>query len=244
MNEKVVRDEIVRAGKKLAERFFVAANDGNISCRISENEVLITPTGINKGDVKEEDILKVDMDGNVLSGEKSPTSEMKMHLEVYEKRNDVRAIVHAHPPAATGYAACRIPLDRNILLPEVIFNLGRIGLADYATPTTEEVPQSVSGVISDCDAVILANHGALTVAENVMAAYYRMETLEMYARINLIATLIGKPAYLNDEQIERLFSIRNERGWGTLKRSSEDLSEELVEKITEVVVRVLQSTIL
>ncbi len=239
MNEVDVRKEIVKAGKKLAERFFVAANDGNISYRIADNEILITPTGVNKGDVREEDILKVDMKGNVISGTMKPTSEMKMHLRVYEVRRDVKAIVHAHPPAVTGYAACRIPLDREILLPEVIFNLGRIGLSDYATPTTEEVPESVAGIINECDAVMLANHGALTVGETVMEAYYRMETLEMYARINLVARLLGRPAYLSDDQIDKLFEVREERGWGSLK--SGDVDEKLVENITEIVVKVLKN---
>ena len=241
MEESEIRQEIVRAGKKLAEHFFVAANDGNISYRYSQNEIFITPTGINKGDVRVEDILKVDLKGNVISGKLSPSSEMKMHLRVYEIRSDVKAIVHAHPPAITGYAASRIPLDRNILLPEVIFNLGRIGLTDYATPTTEEVPRSVESVIADCDAVMLANHGALTVGENVMEAYYRMETLEMYARINLVASILGKPAYLDENQIKKLFAIRNERGWGTLRTGRAEIDEALVEKITEVVVKVLSS---
>ncbi len=240
-NESAIRSEIVKAGKKLAERFFVAANDGNISCRIGENEILITPTGVNKGDIREEDILKVDMEGNVISGTMSPTSEMKMHLRVYEIRSDVKAIVHAHPPTITGYAACRIPLDREILLPEAIFNLGRIGLTDYATPTTDEVPESVARIVKDCDAIMLANHGALTVGSTVMDAYYKMETLEMYARINLTARLLGKPAYLNEGQIERLFAIREERGWGTLRSGSEVIDEKLVESITEIVVKVLQS---
>ncbi len=221
-DEVTVKREIVKAGKKLAERFFVAANDGNVSCRIGDNEILITPSGVNKGDVREEDILKVDMKGNIIEGDMKPSSEMKMHLRVYEEREDVKAIVHAHPPVVTGYAACRIPLDREILLPEVIFNLGKIGLSSYATPTTEEVPESVADIIRECDAVILANHGALTVGKGVMEAYYRMETLEMYARVSLVARLLGNPAYLNSEQIDRLFEVREERGWGSLKSGKED----------------------
>lgn len=212
--EAAARRSIVEAGRRLAERFFVASNDGNISCRIADNEVLITPTGVNKGEVNEDCILKVDMSGRVLSGSMKPTSEMKMHLAVYRTRPDVRAVLHAHPPTATGFAACRKPLDRDVFLPEVIFGLGRIGLADYGTPSTEELPRAVEKEIPTCDALLLSNHGALTVGTDPMQAYWRMETLEMYARIHLVTGLLGGAAVLSPAQTEALFRVRESQGWG------------------------------
>jgi L-fuculose-phosphate aldolase len=176
--EDDLRQQICDAGKRLYDRFFIAANDGNISCRLNEGEILITPTGTNKADIQPDQILKVDFKGNVLTGYMKPTSEMKMHLMVYDKRQDIQAIVHAHPPTATGFAASGVRLDQDVLLPEVIFGLGRIGFAGYATPTTQEVPEAVAREIGDCDAMLLSNHGALTVGDTVLQAYYRMETLQ------------------------------------------------------------------
>lgn len=220
MEERSARRSIVEAGKRLTERFFVASNDGNISVRIAENEVLITPTGVNKGEVTEDCILKVDMAGRVLSGTMKPTSEMKMHLAVYRTRPDVKAVLHAHPPTATGFAACRKPLDKDVFLPEVIFGLGRIGLADYGTPSTEELPRAVEKEIPTCDALLLSNHGALTVGADAMQAYWRMETLEMYARIHLVTGLLGGAAVLSPEQTEALYRVRESQGWGGKKPGS------------------------
>ena len=163
MQEAEARRQIVEAGKRLRDRFFVASNDGNISARLSANEILITPTSVNKGDVTAEGILKIDMQGTVTSGSLKPSSETKMHLAVYKTRADVQAIVHAHPPAATGFAACRIRLDQDVILPEVVFGLAKIGFAEYGTPTTEAIPNAVVKEIPDCDALLLSNHGALTV---------------------------------------------------------------------------------
>lgn len=239
VEEKDLRLEIVDAGRRLYDRFFVASNDGNISCRLSEGEILITPTGMNKADIAPDQILKVDFKGNVLAGYMKPTSEMKMHLMVYERRPDIRAIVHAHPPAATGFAACQMRLDEDVLLPEVVFGLGKIGFAEYATPTTTEVPEAVAKEITKCDAMLLSNHGALTVADTVLGAYYRMETLEMYSRIRLVSHLLGKARTLSEAQIQDLVRIREERGWGKTAEQP-PLDQNAVDVISEVVLRVLR----
>lgn len=237
--ENRIRDSIIKAGRKLAERFFVAANDGNISARLGGSEILITPTGVNKGDLTPEMLLKVDGEGKVLSGTLKPTSEMKMHLAVYRRRPEVRAIVHAHPPAATGFAACRIRLDREVVLPEVIFGLGRIGFAEYATPTTAEVPQAVEKEIGGCEALLLANHGALTVGEEVEQAYYRMETLEMYARIRLVTHLLGGPKVLEEEQVQKLQNVRQLHGWGGGASSAQD--EAVIQTVARIVLEILKA---
>ena len=238
-SEQQLREHIVEAGKRLQERFFVAANDGNISARLPDRRFLITPTGVNKGDMTEDMLLTVDEQGQVLSGDLKPTSEMKMHLAVYRQRSDVHALVHAHPPTATGFATSRIRLDQDVILPEVVFGLGRIGFSEYGTPTTEQVPEAVSREIADCDALLLANHGALTVGTSVMQAYYRMETLEMYARIRLVTIQLGGPAALSDPEVQELFRIRRQRGWGS--SPTLEVDPRAVELISRVVLQVLQA---
>jgi L-fuculose-phosphate aldolase len=236
-----LRRRIVEAGRRLHDRFFVASNDGNLSARLGGDRFLITPTGVNKGDLAPEDLLLVDAQGRVLAGARKPTSEMKMHLAIYRLRPEVGAVVHAHPPAATGFAACRIRLDQDVLLPEVIFSLGRIGFAEYGTPTTEEIPQAVEKEIANCEALLLANHGALTVGEEVLAAYYRMEVLEMYARVRLVTRLLGEPKALNEAQLRELEKVREAQGWGRAKAVGE-LDPQLVGIIAQVVLEVLRGS--
>lgn len=242
LNQAELRQRIVEAGRRLHARFFVASNDGNISARLGENEYLITPTSVNKGDLTPEQLLLIDGQGKVLSGTMRPTSEMKMHLAIYRKRSDVRAVVHAHPPAATGFAACRIRLDQDVLLPEVIFSLGRIGFAEYGTPSTEEIPQAVEKEIAQCEALLLANHGAITVGEDVLAAYYRMEVLEMYARVRLVTRLLGEPKTLNEAQVRELQKVREAQGWGRSRPGSPgvELDPQVVGIITQVVLEILK----
>ena len=240
MLEADARPQIVEAGKRLRDRFFIASNDGNISARISGNEVLITPTGVNKGDVTLETILKIDMQGNVISGGGKPSSETKMHLAVYRTRPDVQAIVHAHPPTATGFAACHIRLDQDVILPEVVFGLGKIGFAEYGTPTTDEIPNAVVKEIPDCEALILANHGALTVGPDVMQAYYRMEVLEMYARVKLVTRILGEPKPLMSDAVSELYKVRDRQGWGRKKPGIEDVDPALIDVIAQVVVEILK----
>jgi len=240
MSEAELRQKIVEAGRRLHERFFVASNDGNISARLADGRFLITPSGVNKGDIAPEDLLLVDGAGQVLAGTKKPSSELKMHLAVYRKRPDVQAVVHAHPPTATGFAACRIRLDQDVLLPEVIFSLGRIGFAEYGTPTTEEIPQAVEKEIAQCEALLLANHGAITVGEDVLAAYYRMEVLEMYARVRLVTRLLGEPKSLTDAQVRELEKVRESQGWGRRQAGGAEIDPQIVGIITQVVLEILK----
>ncbi|MGA2639635.1 MAG: class II aldolase/adducin family protein, partial [Spirochaetia bacterium] len=213
----------MEAGRRLRDRFFIASNDGNLSARVSGERFLITPTSMNKGDVTAEQILTLDMQGNVVAGDLKPSSETKMHLAVYRARPDVQAIVHAHPPTATGFAACRIRLDQDVILPEVVFGLGKIGFAEYGTPTSDEIPRAVVKEIPDCEALLLSNHGALTVGSDVMQAYYRMEVLEMYARVRLVTRLLGEPKPLSATEVGALQRVREEQGWGRKGASLEGL---------------------
>jgi L-fuculose-phosphate aldolase len=231
------RHAIVEAGRRLYERFFIAANDGNISCRLSSGEILVTPTGVNTGDLKPDQILKVDAEGRLLAGSLEPTSELKMHLLIYRLRPDLSAIVHAHPPAATGFAAARVRLDEEVVLPEVIFGLGRIGFAEYGTPSTEELPRAVEKEIGDCDALLLSNHGALTGADTVLRAYYRMETLEMYCRVLLVTRLLGGARPLSPGQVEELKLVRQRQGWSGSRESPD---QETIDLVVETVLEVLR----
>ena len=236
MQDGDARRQIVEAGRRLHDRFFVASNDGNLSARLSGDRILITPTGMNKGDMTAEQLLTIDMEGRVIAGPLKPSSETKMHLAVYRARPDVQAIVHAHPPAATGFAACRIRLDQDVILPEVVFGLGKVGFAEYGTPTTDEIPNAVVKEIPDCEALLLSNHGALTVGPDVMQAYYRMEVLEMYARVRLVTRILGEPKPLSPDEVSELHKVRERQGWGRAGSAE----PELVDLIARVVVEVMK----
>ncbi len=202
-----VLEEICEVGRRLYNKNFVAANDGNISVKVGENEIWATPTGVSKGFLTPDMLVKVDMEGNVLEGTWKVTSELLMHLRVYKERPDVNAVVHAHPPYATTFAVCGIPLDKYII-PESILILGHVPIARYGTPGTQEVPDAVAEVIKDCDAILLENHGALTCGHDLFSAYYKMESLEFYAQISFNARFLGGARELSDENLRKLMERR------------------------------------
>ncbi|MGA2624221.1 MAG: class II aldolase/adducin family protein [Bacteroidota bacterium] len=210
MNLFNLRKDIVEVGRRVWNRGYVASNDGNISARLDENRVLITPTGVSKGFMKEDELVIVDLKGNVKSGKK-PSSEMFLHLEVYKHRPDVHGIVHSHPPFATGFAVAGIPLDKCIL-PEVVIALGGIPLVEYGTPGTEEFFRPVIRIVDKNDAFLLANHGTLTIGKDVYNAYYKTETLEHFAHIAFVAQQLGAMNVLNKEQVQKLTDLREKFG--------------------------------
>ena len=191
----------------------VASNDGNISVRISENEYLCTPTGVSKGFMTPEYICKIDGEGNVLEANEGfrPSSEIKMHLRVYAKRPDVKAVVHAHPIFATSFAIAGIPLTQPIM-PEAVIALGEVPIAEYGTPSTEEIPDAVEKYLPYYDAVLLANHGALSYSDSLLAAYHKMESLEFYAELLFRSRQLGGPKEFTNEQVKRLYEIRRKFG--------------------------------
>jgi len=210
-SEFQLKQDIVEVGRRIYNQGFVASNDGNISVRIGDNAVLTTPHGVSKGFMTPEMICKVDLDGKMISGTWSPSSELLLHLDVYKNRSDVKAVVHAHPPTATGFAVAGIPLA-GYTLPEIVISLGTIPLCDYATPSTGEVADSVRKYLERHDAFLLANHGALTVGTDVFNAYYKMESMELYAKISLTARQLGGEKQLSPAQVERLLEIRKKMG--------------------------------
>lgn len=205
------RADIVEVGRRLWQRGYVAANDGNISVRLSENEVLATPTETSKGFLRPEDLAKVDLEGRLLAGERQPSSEIQLHLAVYQERADVCGVVHAHPPTATGFAAAGVALE-DPLVTEIVLTLGGIPLTGYATPSTEEVPAVVRPHLQDHDAFLLANHGVLALGRDVFAAYYRLETVEHFAQIALVARQLGGGRLLPPERVRELVEIRERSG--------------------------------
>jgi L-fuculose-phosphate aldolase len=209
--ESSLRADIVEVGRRMYARGYTASNDGNISVRLGADRLLMTPKSVCKGFMTPDMMCITDLDGRKLQGDRDPSSEMLMHLEVYRQRPDVQAVVHAHPPTATGFAVAGIPLDRAVLA-EVLTTLGSIPIAEYATPSTRELPEAVRKYVKAHDGMLLANHGALTVGGDLFGAYYKMETIEHFAKISLVARLLGRENLLSREEVMRLQELRGTYG--------------------------------
>ena len=201
------KKEIIKTGKRMYAKGYVVASEGNMSIRMGANKILITPSGKNKGMLKEKDLVVVTLNGKRISGSLKPSSELLMHLFVYQKRKDVNAVVHAHPPYSLAFASAHLPLAQN-LLPEVIMFLGEIPLAAYATPSTEEVPKSLSSFIEKHNAFLLENHGILTLGKDIFEAYSRLEMVEHLAKVNLLCRILGKTEELSKESLDKLEKLK------------------------------------
>lgn len=208
-----IKKELCEIGRRIYQNGFVAANDGNFSVKINDNEFYCTPTGVSKGFMTPDMILKVDGKGNMLepNAKYKPSSEFKMHLRVYHDRPDVNAVVHAHPPIATAHAVAGLGLD-SYIMPEAVIFLGTVPLTKYGTPSTMEIPDAISEEIQTHDAVLLQNHGALTMGVDLMNAYFKMESLEFFAKVSLYTTQLGGGQEFTCEQIEKLLQIRKNMG--------------------------------
>lgn len=204
-----LKEQICDICHKMWQLGWVAANDGNVSVKLPDGTFLATPTGMSKSFITPEKLVRIDSDGQVLEALEGlkPSSEIKMHLRCYKEREDVGAVLHAHPPVATGYAVANKPLDEYSMI-ETVIALGSIPVTPYGTPSTYEVPDAIAPYLGEHDAVLLQNHGALTVGVDLITAYYRMETLELFAKISLNAHLLGGAQEISRENIERLISMR------------------------------------
>ncbi|GAA4293628.1 hypothetical protein GCM10023142_29920 [Anaerocolumna aminovalerica] len=206
---------ILEIGKRMYMKGFVAANDGNISCKVGPNIIWTTPTGVSKGFMTMDMLVKMDFNGKILAGNRKPSSEVKMHLRVYEENPDVMAVTHAHPPVATSFAIAGISLDRPVL-PEAIVQLGSVPIAHYATPGTQEVPDSIAPFCKTHNGVLLANHGALSWGRDVFEAFFRLESIEYYATVLMYTgQVIGKQNELSCDQVSRLIDTRKKLGINT-----------------------------
>jgi L-fuculose-phosphate aldolase len=209
--EREYRDDICQIGRLVFQKGWVAANDGNITIRLDAERILATPTGVCKGLMQPDDLIIVDMKGNKISGRAERTSEIAMHTTVYGLRPDIKAVVHAHPPVATGFATAGRQLNLG-LLPEVIIGLGCVPLAAYGLPGTDALTEPMLPLIPKFDALMMANHGAVCYGEDVFKAYFKMETMEHFARIQLVAELLGGPKVLPRVEVDKLLDSRTRYG--------------------------------
>jgi len=228
--DRELRRQICKTGRWMYRREFVVACEGNLSLRLDRERILVTPAGACKGYLKPEDLLVTDLSGVVLSGTRQPSTEMLMHLLFYRLRPDVRAVCHAHPPTATGFAAAGRALE-DAVLPEVIVGLGKIPLAPYGTPGTWELCAGLEPLATNYDAILLENHGVVTCGKDLATAYQRMETVEQFAKILLTAESLGGPRLLPHAEVRKLIAARSRYGVSTpgsaveLQLTSESLED-------------------
>lgn len=261
--EVELKQLIVEIGKRIWMRNYVASNDGNITVKLNNDELLTTPTGISKGFMTEEMIIKCDIDGNVISGDKRyrPSSEVKMHLEVYKARPDIYSVVHAHPPFATSFAVAGIPLNKCVL-PEAIIVIGAVPIAPYGLPSTMELPDKIKPYLENSDAILLENHGALTMGIDLLSAYHKMETLEHTANIVWKAIQLGNLNVLSEYERDRLMTLREKFNIGgkitlgdstpmlinkvkseeKFDLSKNEIIDELVKKVSERILEQLKNS--
>jgi L-fuculose-phosphate aldolase len=207
-NERQYRDEIVRYGHMLHDQFFVAGTDGNLSVRLEDGSILCTPTCLSKGMMQAEDLVVVDTKGEVLRGHRAASSEIAMHILIYRMRLDVNAVVHAHPPTATGYAAAGIGLTQP-LVSEIVITLREVPLAPYATPGSPALGEALRPLIADHDAILMANHGVVTYGADLNTAYMNMETVEHFARVALVTQQLGRQQLLPEAEVRKLMEVRD-----------------------------------
>ncbi len=199
-------NRLVKFSHKVYEKDFVAATDGNLSLRLDNNKIAITPTAVNKGELTAGDIITIDLNGNKLSGKGKPSTETKIHLLAYKLRPEIKAVVHCHPTFATAFATAGLDLTKPVF-PEVILGLGPVPLCKYATPSTNELTDSMKPFIRYAWAMLLQNHGAVTFGTDIEEAYFRMEKLEHAAKILFLSKILGGPIELNNLQLQKLYSI-------------------------------------
>ena len=210
-SEQQLRTDIVEVGRRLYARGYTASNDGNISVRLDDRRLLMTPTGVCKGFMDARMMCITDLEGKKLEGERNPSSEIQMHLEVYRQRPEIQAVVHAHPPVATAFAVAGIPLDRAVLA-EVVTTLGQHSDRRIRHAVHQELPDAVRKYVKAHDGMLLANHGALTLGADLFSAYYKMETIEHFANISFVARMLGGERLLSREEVVRLQGLRGRYG--------------------------------
>ncbi|MCC7261555.1 MAG: class II aldolase/adducin family protein [Candidatus Latescibacteria bacterium] len=247
----MVKREICEVGRRIYQRGYVAANDGNISVRIAEDRVLCTPTGVSKGFISEDMLCVCDLEGRQVAGHLKISSELRMHLEIYKLRADIYSVVHAHPPTATGFAVAGMDLTQCVL-PEVIVSLGGIPLAAYGTPGGPEIFEPMRPLLKEYDAVLMANHGVVTLGRDAMDAHFKMETVEHFARIALVAHQLGAVKTIAPEHVDELIDLRQRFGIkgrpscrvgdGPAPQPAAGSQDDLVQEITRQVMAQLGKT--
>src|SRR5437764_186463 len=221
INERKLKEEICEIGRRLYNKGFAAANDGNITILLNEREVLCTPTMVSKGFMKPEDICKVDYEGKQLAGSRKRTSEVLLHLAVYKTRPDVNAVVHCHPPHATAFAVAQEPIPKCIL-PEVEVFLGEVAMAVYETPGGQKFADTILPYTKDCNTIILANHGTVTFGPTLENAYFNSEIIDAYCKILLLAKLLGRVNYFDEQNTRELLAFKKRLGYDDVRFDNPD----------------------
>jgi L-fuculose-phosphate aldolase len=208
LNEQ--KDLICDVCHKMWQLGWVAANDGNVTAMLDDGTLLATPTGMSKSFITPDKLIRIDRAGNVLEAPQGlrPSSETKMHLRCYDKRSDVRSVIHAHPPGATGFAVAHKAMDMYNMIEDVAA-IGSVPLTPYGTPSTFEVPDAIEPYLEEHDVMLLENHGALAVGSDVITAFYRMESLELWAKITINAVILGGSRDISRENIDKLINLRS-----------------------------------
>ena len=210
-DESEARRDIVEAGRRMYMRGLVCSNDGNISARISEDAIIATPSGVSKGFMTEDMLIKLDLDGSVLEGTLKPSSEIKMHLAVYKNSPDLRSVCHAHPPVSAAFAAAGIALDK-AFLQETVMLLGVVPVAGYAPPGSEELAGAAAAFCKEYHGALLEHHGAVTWGDSVMQALYRMESVEYTATVTMYSGIMGFDRTIDKNKLAGLIAMR--ANWG------------------------------
>lgn len=211
LNEWKLREEMCEVGRRVYNKGFAAANDGNISYRLADDRVLCTPTRVSKGFMKPDDLCVVDMEGAQISGKRKRSSEILLHLSIMKARPDVRSCVHCHPPHATAFAVAHEPIPK-CTMPEFEVFLGEVAITPYETPGTQAFADTVIPYIKDTDTILLANHGTITAGSDLMDAYFKTEIIDAYCRILLLAKQLGRVNYYSDEKAAELLKIKPNLG--------------------------------
>ncbi len=212
MNEYKLKEQICEIGRRIYNRGFAAANDGNITIRLNDKEVLCSPTMVCKGFMKCEDICKVDYEGKQLAGTKKRSSEVLLHLAVYKHRPDVHAVVHCHPPHATAFAVAGTPIPKCVL-PEVEVFLGEVPTAIYETPGTQKFADTIVPHLKSSNTIILANHGTVTFGPDLEKAYWNSEIIDAYCKILILAKQLGNVNYFTNQQTKELLDLKKRLGY-------------------------------
>src|ERR1700704_3020589 len=207
-SERQYRREMVLFGQMLHQRGYVAATDGNLSVRLDDERIMVTPTSMSKSMLRASDMVVVDLEGNRLAGKRNVSSEIAMHLLIYRLRPDVQGVVHAHPPTATGFAAAGLALNQPLVC-EVVIGLGSIPLAKYGTPGTPELTAALEPLVPQYDALLMSNHGVVAYGADLHHAYMKMETVEHFAKIALVTHLLGQQKPLGSEELGKLMAARS-----------------------------------
>src|SRR6266404_4553369 len=223
MSEHHLKEQICDIGRRLYAKGFAAANDGNLSIRLNDKEILCTPTMVSKGFLKPEDVCKVDYEGKQLAGTRKRSSEILLHLAVYKNRPDVKGVVHCHPPHATAFAVAGVPVPQCVL-PEVEVFLGEVPTAVYETPGSQKFADTIVPHLKSSNTIILANHGTVTFGPDLEKAYWNSEIIDAYCKILILARQLGRVNYFSEQQTRELLDLKKRLGYDDVRFRKEGCS--------------------